>query len=134
MSLTDTAGIRHTADTIEKEGVERAKQKILDADLVIVVIEAGSSTEETRSILEEIERSTERTLPLIIVRNKSDLWKGERLMEVKSTSRLEVLDCVNTCALTADGVRTLMEALKRFVQNLCPDDSGPCLTDTQLLR
>ncbi|KHJ75320.1 hypothetical protein OESDEN_25064 [Oesophagostomum dentatum] len=26
-----------------------------------------------------------------------------------------------------------MEALKRFVQNLCPDDSGPCLTDTQLI-
>ncbi|CAJ0595138.1 unnamed protein product [Cylicocyclus nassatus] len=36
-------------------------------------------------------------------------------------------------ALLTTGVRPLMDSLKQLVENLCPGDSGPCLTDTQLL-
>ncbi|VDM84606.1 unnamed protein product [Strongylus vulgaris] len=84
--------------------------------------------------MKELEDLTEMSLPLIVVRNKADLAEGTSFPEVKSTSRLDVVDCVNTCALSSEGVRPLMMSLERLIENLCPDDSGPCLTDVQLLR
>ena len=41
VTLVDTAGLRDTADEIEAEGVRRALARAADADLVIVVAEAG---------------------------------------------------------------------------------------------
>ncbi|RCN31878.1 hypothetical protein ANCCAN_22322 [Ancylostoma caninum] len=146
MSLTDTAGIHETADSLEKEGIDRAKRKILDADVVIAVVDARDADEGVKSILEELEELTELSLPVIIVRNKSDLTENTTFAEVESTSRLDVVDSVSTCALSNEGVsfadsfkkelsgvRSLMESLERLVENLCPDDGGPCLTDTLLL-
>lgn len=46
LSLSDTAGIRETSDTVEKIGVERAKSKINEAELVICVFD-GSTREST---------------------------------------------------------------------------------------
>lgn len=133
MSLTDTAGIRDTVDSLEKEGIDRAKRKILDADVVIAVVDASVAEEETKSILSELEEVAVTSMPVIVVRNKSDLTKGRSFANVASTSRLEVVDCLETCALTPEGARPLQESLENLVHSLCPDDSGPCLTDTQLL-
>ncbi|VDM82915.1 unnamed protein product [Strongylus vulgaris] len=55
MVLTDTAGIRETSDSIEKEGVERAKRKILEADVVIAVVDACDAVKETDFIMKELE-------------------------------------------------------------------------------
>jgi tRNA modification GTPase len=43
VTLVDTAGLRETTDSIEAEGVRRALARARDADLVMTVIEAGSS-------------------------------------------------------------------------------------------
>jgi tRNA modification GTPase len=43
VTLVDTAGLRETADAIEAEGVRRALARAREADLVIVVVEAGSA-------------------------------------------------------------------------------------------
>ncbi len=42
VTLVDTAGLRESTDAIEAEGVRRALVRAADADLVIVVVEAGS--------------------------------------------------------------------------------------------
>jgi tRNA modification GTPase len=42
VTLVDTAGLRDTADMIEAEGVRRAIARAAEADLVIIVVEAGS--------------------------------------------------------------------------------------------
>jgi tRNA modification GTPase len=42
VTLVDTAGLRETTDSIEAEGVRRALARAGDADLAMVVIEAGS--------------------------------------------------------------------------------------------
>jgi len=39
--LTDTAGLRHTDDIVEQEGVKRAKQTAETADLVIFIADAS---------------------------------------------------------------------------------------------
>lgn len=53
LRLMDTAGIRETADTVEKIGVERSRRAIAQADLVLVVLDAAAGlSEEDKRILE----------------------------------------------------------------------------------
>ena len=40
MMLADTAGVRHTTDPIEREGVARAEKAGAAADVVVVVLDA----------------------------------------------------------------------------------------------
>lgn len=42
VTLVDTAGLRETTDSIEAEGVRRAIARAADADLVMMLVEAGS--------------------------------------------------------------------------------------------
>lgn len=44
--LTDTAGIRETEETIEQEGIRRTKRAMTQADLVLFVADAQTSTTE----------------------------------------------------------------------------------------
>lgn len=68
LHLLDTAGIREASDKVESIGVERAKQSISEADIVIVVLDASSNLEkEDIDILKETENSNR-----IIVYNKAD--------------------------------------------------------------
>jgi len=60
--LTDTAGLRETGDPIEREGVDRARRTLGEADLVLHVVDA--SLDEDEPVLRERE---------ILVANKIDL-------------------------------------------------------------
>ena len=63
LRLIDTAGIRATDDPVEKLGVERSRQAVASAELVIALIDGtGDVTEEDREILE-----LARTAPHYIV-------------------------------------------------------------------
>lgn len=67
--ISDTAGIRVAQDRVEQLGVERTRRAIVDADLVIVVLDGSQPlAAEDEEIL--LEASDQRRL---IVVNKSDL-------------------------------------------------------------
>jgi tRNA modification GTPase len=67
--LTDTAGMRTSADKVEQLGVERTKQAIIDADVVVVVIDGSQPlTAEDREILISIAETHH-----LIALNKNDL-------------------------------------------------------------
>lgn len=69
LNLIDTAGIRDTADIVEKIGIERSMKAIQDAKLVILVLEAGAQLdEEDQKLIDMTEDKTR-----IIVYNKNDL-------------------------------------------------------------
>ncbi|WP_128546137.1 tRNA uridine-5-carboxymethylaminomethyl(34) synthesis GTPase MnmE [Larkinella soli] len=69
--LIDTAGLRHTTDTIEAIGVERTRQKMRDAALILYLFDAAQTTpEELKTIISELE-GYER--PYVLVGNKVDL-------------------------------------------------------------
>lgn len=52
--LTDTAGVRTSTDIIEQLGIERTRQSIADADVVVVVIDGSQPfTIEDEEIIEE---------------------------------------------------------------------------------
>lgn len=70
INLLDTAGIRESSDEVEKIGIERSKESIEKADLIILVLEANKLTEEDQELL-EITKEKQR----IIVYNKLDTIK-----------------------------------------------------------
>ncbi|WP_159790793.1 tRNA uridine-5-carboxymethylaminomethyl(34) synthesis GTPase MnmE [Sodalinema gerasimenkoae] len=69
VQVLDTAGIRQTSDRIEQMGVERSRQALEAADLVLLVLDAVSGwTAEDEAIYQRV---CDR--PLIAILNKCDL-------------------------------------------------------------
>ena len=67
--ITDTAGIRETDDIVEKIGVEKSREKINEADLVILMLDRSRELEEEdREIINSI---TDKNY--IVLLNKVDL-------------------------------------------------------------
>ena len=69
LNLVDTAGIRETEDVVERIGVERAKNMVNEADLVLYVVDSSSVLDEND---EEI-ISFLKGQNVIVLLNKSDL-------------------------------------------------------------
>ena len=72
LRLTDTAGIRETADIVESIGVERSRQSIDSADLVILVLDQSQPMTTEDHELIELTNGRRRILLL----NKEDLPKA----------------------------------------------------------
>ena len=69
LKLIDTAGIRHTNDTVEKIGVERSRQAIDTADLILLLIDSSQSlTDEDQELIQQTANK-----PRIVILNKTDL-------------------------------------------------------------
>ncbi len=70
LRLCDTAGLRATEDTVESIGIERARQEIENAGLILAVFDASRPlTEEDIAIAEEIAL---RPVPSVALLNKAD--------------------------------------------------------------
>lgn len=67
--IVDTAGIRETKDIVEKLGVEKAEKAVKSADLVIIVLDAGTGIEEQDIVLLQTLRNVKR----LVLINKTDL-------------------------------------------------------------
>lgn len=106
INLIDTAGIRETADVVEKIGVERSLQKLKEADVVLFVLDASKETltEEDLKLAKLVE---EIGKPTIVVLNKIDL--GKRLdiskLPIKGAKVIEV------SAKTGEGIDKLADAI-----------------------
>ena len=69
LHLLDTAGIRDVEDKIESIGINKSKEVIKEADLVIVVLDASNELDEMDKEILAISEDKKR----IIIYNKSDL-------------------------------------------------------------
>ncbi|WP_096467589.1 tRNA uridine-5-carboxymethylaminomethyl(34) synthesis GTPase MnmE [Aneurinibacillus soli] len=69
LRLVDTAGIRDTEDIVERIGVEKSREMLSKADLVLLVLNHGEElTEEDRNLLQVVQ-----PMNAIIIVNKVDL-------------------------------------------------------------
>lgn len=69
IKIIDTAGIRETNDVVEKIGVERSREKIEEADLVLLVLDSSRELDdEDREIIEVV-----KDKKTIVILNKIDL-------------------------------------------------------------
>jgi tRNA modification GTPase len=84
ITVIDTAGLRPTDDVIEKMGIERTWQAIRQADIALVIVEAGTEDESTE---EDLLSSLPDTLTRIVVHNKIDLVGLVPRVEMHATSQ-----------------------------------------------
>lgn len=69
LNIIDTAGIRDTEDVVEKIGVDKAKNYLVNADLIIYVVDSSTPLDENdEKIMEMIKNRT-----ALVLLNKSDL-------------------------------------------------------------
>lgn len=102
-SFFDTAGIRDTADTVERIGVERAADTVRNAALVLAVFD--SSQELTAEDTLVMERAAERRA--ICVLNKADLPR--KIDETLLSARFDRIYPVS--AATGEGVSELLASI-----------------------
>ena len=119
LRLIDTAGIRQTQDQVEAIGVERSRQAIEQADLVIFVCDGSQPlTQEDQQVI-ELCMDAPNSVALI---NKSDL--GSAVVP----SDLPFMMVIPVCARDGDGLDLLADAVDTMFASQTPCD-GSILTN-----
>lgn len=120
--ITDTAGIRDTEDTVEKIGVERSKQKIEEADLVILMLDTSRELDdEDKVIIDFVEDKK-----YIALLNKVDL---ECNLSKEVISRLK--RTIEISAKTGFGIENLKEEIKNLFFNGEIDSESLIISNTR---
>ena len=119
LRLIDTAGIRDTDDKIEAMGVERSKQAVEDADLVLYVCDGSEELTEDDQAVIDFCCEHENAVALI---NKSDL--GSKV----EPSDLPFMNVIKICAKTGEGLDQLADLVDVLFENKTPCD-GSILTN-----
>jgi tRNA modification GTPase len=114
VTVLDTAGIRETADPVEREGVRRASEQAADADLVLWVLDATTGGRKTGSGA-GLPTGGSAGSELWVVVNKMDLVSGEKKGRVESRfgGRVNVNFLSST---TGAGVDELVKAIAQFAE------------------
>lgn len=100
LRLTDTAGIRANSDPVEAIGVERARKRIAEADLVLGLLDDARRERDEADERMAVDIAAER---LLVVRNKID--RSGRAEGVEADGS------VNISALTGAGLDALRKAV-----------------------
>lgn len=105
LRLVDTAGIRETEDIVERIGVERSRQVLKEADLILFVLNSAEDlSDEDVRLFETIEN-----MDFIVVVNKTDLPQKVDLEKVSQLANGRRV--VTTSLLKEEGIIELEKAI-----------------------
>ncbi|WP_338752423.1 tRNA uridine-5-carboxymethylaminomethyl(34) synthesis GTPase MnmE [Bacillus sp. FJAT-52991] len=105
LRLVDTAGIRETEDIVERIGVERSRQVLKEADLILLVLNYSDLlTMEDENLFEAVEG-----MDVIVIVNKTDLEQKIDMDRVRELTHDKQL--VTTSLLEEQGIDELEEAI-----------------------
>ena len=109
LKIVDTAGIRETEDIVEKIGVQKSKESIDSADLVIIVLDSSKPlTDEDLEILENA-----RSKKTIVLLNKIDLEQA-----IDQTVIEEIVgkdNIIKISALKNEGIEQIHDRIESMV-------------------
>ena len=108
LKLIDTAGIRTAKDEVEKIGIEKSREMVKEADLIIAIFDSSEElTKEDLEILELIKNKR-----VIILLNKSDLPSkiNENDQRLKKISKA----IINISALNKTGIEELYDEITKL--------------------
>lgn len=121
INITDTAGLRATNDPIEQAGIKRAKTAILQADHIILVLDANDIKQNSRFCFKnllpaEIANRPKLLEKTLIVMNKIDLsdTPEPKVSNVKLTFPEGFFDltCIYLSAKESIGIENLKKEIK----------------------
>ncbi|MFL6427197.1 MAG: tRNA uridine-5-carboxymethylaminomethyl(34) synthesis GTPase MnmE [Acidobacteriaceae bacterium] len=133
VELVDTAGLRETRDEAESHGIARTESAMADADLVLLLLDATATVDDTGALRlqEEDARllsSLQGRSPFLVL-NKIDLARPLRVARLRfdgvdgATGNL-----AQVSALTGEGVAELRKQLLERVRGAANDAEGGMLT------
>ncbi|KAM4629068.1 5-taurinomethyluridine-[tRNA] synthase subunit GTPB3, mitochondrial isoform 2-T2 [Polymixia lowei] len=146
--LSDTAGLRDSPDLVEREGVRRARERVEQADLTLVVVDATQLPPDAQQVPAYLQDQLRSVLPAkehsgtefpsercLLVLNKTDLVPEEQMQELeRELSRSPGLPplCQISCQTNA-GMQAFLAALHGSVKALCGDplSGAPSLTQAR---
>ena len=112
LRLIDTAGLRESADPVERLGVERSRAALERAELLLVVVDQSHPVGEEELALI---RQAMAAAPTLLLANKCDLPAATALSHIP-----ELPPAIPVCAKTGEG----LDALEEAVAALFPADPG----------
>ena len=122
--LVDTAGIRQTDDIVENIGVEKSKEFIEKADLVLLVLDASRELEdEDREVINQISENHKKVIVLL---NKIDLERKIDLDEYNFENIVEISAQKNV------GIEDMEEKIYSFIVDEKVEDSSEKLIITNV--
>ncbi|MSR91674.1 tRNA uridine-5-carboxymethylaminomethyl(34) synthesis GTPase MnmE [Inconstantimicrobium porci] len=122
IKIVDTAGIRDTEDVVERIGVERSREKINEADLVVLMLDMSRELDnEDREIIESVKGKK-----YICILNKIDL---NTKLNDKIVDELE--NKIETSTVTGFGIDVLKEKIKDMFFNGNIDTESIIITNTR---
>jgi len=117
----DTAGLRHTTDTIESMGIERSYRKLEQASIVLLVLDLTSPLEKTLTRIDKIRKKI-TDQQLILVANKSDLATEEIRKELYG---LALKSNESLVFIAAKSKENLSELIGKMQASLSTDRVNP---------
>jgi tRNA modification GTPase len=102
LHIIDTAGLRDSADEVEREGIRRAHQEIAKADLLLLVSDASQASPSAKMPTDISRRAT-----IIHVRNKIDLTTEQPAIDTVAGKTVIALSAKQNLG---------MDLLKRHIQ------------------
>ena len=127
LRLIDTAGIRDAVDVVEQMGVERSRQAVEQADLVLTVIDSTDSlTEEDGELIQLI---SDTGKPWICVLSKLDLRTADCTPPQLSLEKNPPAAVVSLSSVTGEGLEQLEQAVSTLFPAGDAGQAGSLLTD-----
>jgi tRNA modification GTPase len=119
VNLIDTAGLREATDEAEALGIQKSREALADADLVLIVIDATSDSFEREAEL----IATLDGRPAIVVKNKIDLLNGTGSANDQDARTIDV------SAKTGEGIQALREKILVIAKGSNAEDQSGMLTN-----
>lgn len=120
LHIIDTAGLRETSDEIERIGIERAWHEIAQADRVLFMVDATTTSATTpEQIWPEFFARLPENMPVTVIRNKVDI-SGEP----QGLSLEKPVPLIRLSAKTGNGTDALREHLKTCMGYCSTSEGG----------
>lgn len=112
LSVVDTAGIRDTSDVVEKIGVDKAKEYLYNADLIIYVVDSTRPLDENDDEIMEMLGGRK----VIVLWNKSDLEPVVKLKDLEDRLRSigEAYKIISVSAKEGTGMAELEDTIRQM--------------------
>lgn len=113
--LIDTAGLNPSPAPIEQMGIQKTRERLEEADLVLMVVDASENIDTERIEKEMVGLGS----PAIVLLNKADLIPSPSMwVPLNQVSRGAIRKVLSVSAKTGDGVQALVDTITEFADEL----------------
>jgi tRNA modification GTPase len=117
LTFVDTAGIRKTEDSIERQGIDRSFEEAAQADLILLVVDSQAeyTNEEVKQYTDLLQKYQEK---IIVVQNKVDA-------SLEKISFLAGREVIQVSALKKQNIQNLYGEIQKRVRSVIGQDDTP---------